>query len=94
MPYITVIYKYNGKLNIGVVDNSSSITHFERLKPTNDVGFDENIMYVMMVGDGEVPDIADLDKLVYDFSRVEDEVDFVVLANTVLSTFRRSVTFH
>lgn len=81
---------------MGVVDNYSYITHFEELKAINSGGFKDDVFYVMMVGEGDFPDIAELDCMNYNFYQFtdEDDEDFIVIANNMLKQFVLNATFH
>jgi hypothetical protein len=93
MAELTVVYKYYGKMYIGITDEDSYITHFERLM-VNAKDFDDNKLFIAMVGEGNSPEIVMLNHFTSDFSYITDDVAFIVMANKVLEKFTRDTVIH
>jgi hypothetical protein len=95
MDRLTVVYKYGGKIYIGIIDKDDTtyITNFERLM-VNEKEFEDNKFFIAMVSNDDHPEIVVIDHFKTDFSYIKDEVTFIVLANQILTKFRLNAVVH
>jgi hypothetical protein len=95
MDRLTIVYKYGGKVYIGMIDKDevTYISHFERLM-VNEKEFEDNKFFIAMVSEDAHPEIVVIDHFTADFRQIRDEVTFIVLANQILTKFRLNAVVH
>jgi hypothetical protein len=93
--HLTVLYKYGGKVYIGIADKDEPtyIGHFERFM-VNDKEFDDNKFFIGMIGEGDHPEVVIIDHYTANFRYITDDVTFIVLANQILTKFRLNAVVH
>ncbi len=95
MNNLAIAFKNKGRIYIGLSEKDSTIKEFSKLSANNDSGFLDNTFHIMMISDDDTyPDITEVESIKYDFSTIEDEDEFLLLANETLRQFRLTLMIH